>query len=200
MGMRFDKSQVFGFSDGVFAFAATLLVLNINTPTLQRAFINNQYSDILQLVITYFITFLIIALYWMQYHRFFNHIKVIDAPLLWLNIFLLMLIAFIPFPLSLLNLQNTHQNAVILYALSLGMVGLMLTIMWIYASMHKNILMVDKIKSITVTYNIIRSSVAPIVFFLSIAISFINLKLAIYFWLVTFFARFLLRPFFKNED
>ena len=193
-----EKNKIFGFSDGVFAFAATLLVININTLTVQRAFINNRYSDILQLVITYTITFLIIAFYWMQYHRFYSYIKSIDTKLIWLNILLLMLVAFIPFPLSLINIQNTHQNAVVLYALTLGGVGLILTGMWGYASMHKHQLMIDKLNKDAIAYHLIRSSIAPIIFFLSIAVSFFNLKLAIYLWFTTLFARFLLRPFFKN--
>lgn len=194
-----EKERVFGFSDGVFAIASTLLVININTQTLQNAFLAGNYSDFFQQIFSYAISFLIIASYWISYHRFFNYIKKIDTPLLWLNIFLLMLVAFIPFPTSLINTHSPHQNAQILYALSLGSVGLILTGMWIYAFFKKKMLFIVEMKTEVITFNIIRLSFASAVFYLSIIVSFFSVSAAMYSWLLIFFARIFMRPFYKKE-
>ena len=194
-----DKERIFGFSDGVFAIASTLLVININTHTLQNAFIAGNYNDFFQQVFSYAISFLIIASYWISYHKFFNYVKKIDNSLLWLNVFLLLLVAFIPFPTSIINTHSPHQNAQILYALSLGSVGLILTSMWIYAASQKKILLSDTIKKETITYNIVRLSIASAIFFLSIILSFFSVTAAMYSWLLIFFARIFLRPFYKRE-
>jgi len=196
----FDKAQLFGFSDGVFAIASTLLIININTPFLQKAFVSGQYSEVFQQILTYAITFLIIAFYWISHHRFFTYVKALDSRLLWLNIFLLMLIAFIPFPSSIVNGQSAHQNAEILYSATLGTAGLCLTGMWIYAANHRKTLLLHQIKKETTTYNIIRNFIASAIFLLSIVISFFNVSLAMYSWLLIFVARILLKPFFAYQD
>src|SRR5205814_10283105 len=78
-------------SDGVFAIAITLLVLEINVPEIPSALQNAQLSGTLlglwRPIATYALSFIIVSIYWMTHQRYFSYIKRSDPVLIWLNIF-----------------------------------------------------------------------------------------------------------------
>lgn len=101
------------FSDGVFAIAATLLVLEIHVPVAN----GNLLSALIRAwpaYASYGVSFLTIGIIWMNHHAIFNHLRHIDRPLGVLNLLLLLLVALIPFPTALLAtyLQTGHDEAV----------------------------------------------------------------------------------------
>jgi uncharacterized membrane protein len=106
-----DKSttqRIEVFSDGVFAIAITLLVLEIKVPQLHGAangHANSLGSALLNLYPSYFgyvFSFLIIGVYWANHHYIFSLYKRSDHVSVLLNIFFLMCIAFLPFPTAVL--------------------------------------------------------------------------------------------------
>ncbi len=121
------------FSDAVFAIAITLLALDIRLPV-EAAALND--SELLQSLLalgpkylSYCISFLVIGSFWISHHSKFRIITRYDSRLLFLNLLLLMVIAFIPFPTAILS-EHGNRTATIFYALTMVAVGLLSTLMW----------------------------------------------------------------------
>src|SRR5437870_4075423 len=106
-----ETGRLEAFSDGVFAVAITLLILNIQPPSLSTPnlledgplldFLGKQWPMLLAFATSFFT----IGIMWINHHRLFTHIKRIDNTLLVLNLLLLLVIVFIPFPTALVAQQ-----------------------------------------------------------------------------------------------
>jgi uncharacterized membrane protein len=143
----FDQDQLglerlIFFSDAVFAIAITLLALDIRLPIGGEAPSNAQLLDQLLGVwhkyLAYLISFLAIGSFWMAHHRRFQFIKRYDRGLMMLNLLFLMVIAFVPFPTSVIS-ESGNRTATIFYALTMTLAGLMLTAIWWYATRHNRL-------------------------------------------------------------
>jgi uncharacterized membrane protein len=146
-----ETGRVEAFSDGVFAVAITLLVLNIHgltdpTKPLPDAdlltFLSNQWPTYLAFVTS----FATIGVMWMNHHRLFTHITRVDTNLFALNLLLLLVIVFIPFPTALLASYITHPEdhyAALLYSGTNILLAISFYLLWRYAS-HDNRLLDEK--------------------------------------------------------
>jgi len=129
------------FSDGVFAIAITLLILEIRLPTTDwhtDAALREALLRLWPSYLAYFISFLLIGMIWMNHHRMFRHIRRGDGMLLGLNILLLLSVAFIPFPTHVLA-EAVHagagqRTAIVFYGLVLVIGGIFYNALWWYAS------------------------------------------------------------------
>jgi uncharacterized membrane protein len=105
VGNFIDENRVTSFSDAVFAFAATLLVLKIDLPIITANQINTRlFPELINLWPQYLanmISFLVIGFYWLSHHSIFNQIKRFDRTVVWLNIIFLIFLSFLPFPVDL---------------------------------------------------------------------------------------------------
>lgn len=122
------------FSDAVFAIAITLLAIEIRLPEVDISALPEALPALIPQIIAFVISFLWIGMFWVIHHRIFRLIKGFDNTLLWLNISLLLLIAFMPFPSSILGRYPGSRISVIIYATSAAVVGLLAFAIWRYAS------------------------------------------------------------------
>ena len=174
------------FSDAVFAIAITLLSLEIRLPGPEGSLTNVELWQRLLAIwpkyLAYVISFLVIGLFWIGHHRKFRIIQRYDSNLLLLNLLLLMLIAFIPFPTSLIS-EYGNRTATIFYALVIILTGLLSAVLWWYASYGDRLIdpHLDHRRRQ-------REILAPLfvigVFLLSIALAFINDDLAKASWVL----------------
>src|SRR5204863_6849650 len=74
-----DLDRVVFFSDAVFAIAMTVLVLSIHVPTVRNGEVGRALRDQLPAIYSYFLSFAVIALYWLVHHRMFHWIRRIDG-------------------------------------------------------------------------------------------------------------------------
>lgn len=181
-----DSDRVLNFSDGVFAFAATLLVLKIDLPSLSPQEINSGrlLSELVNLwpqYIANIISFLIIGYYWLTHHAIFSLIKRFDPVIIWLNIIFLVFLSFIPFPVDLFGDYSNSDVIVIFYCASLSVVGFILASIWIYAAKQR--LVDDNMSGNHLFYYSCRFFLAPIVFLLSIPLVFIDPLVAKISWI-----------------
>ena len=103
-----STARLEAFSDGVFAVAATLLVLNLGlhgAGTLAQQ-LGREWPHFA----TYVVSFLTIGIIWMNHHTQFDRIAVADRTLTVLNLFLLMFVTLIPFPTGLLASHITGPD------------------------------------------------------------------------------------------
>jgi uncharacterized membrane protein len=120
-----ELDRVGGFSDGVFAVAITLLVLNIEVPQLSGdEKLTTALDDLVPDVISYFIAFAVIGLFWYGHHKAWSSLRGTTPRLVWSNLLLLSLIALMPFTTALMGSYNDQSIAIALYAANVGLAGL----------------------------------------------------------------------------
>lgn len=117
-----DKSRFEAFSDGVFAFAITLLVLGIVLPQLHQPSEAQLSSALLGLwpnVIAYVLSFAVIGIMWQNHHALFRMIARVDRMTVFLNLTLLAATVFIPFATNTLGTYPTMRASTFLYGVVL---------------------------------------------------------------------------------
>ena len=180
---RQSLDRLLALSDGVFAIAITLLVLELTTPELIDAASHGDFGHLLEVstthIITYAIGFAVIALYWVGHRRIFLLIERTDALLTFLNMALLMCIAFMPFPTALLG-HHPGRTAVLFYAGTQTVAGTVNLAMWLHAI--KGPRLISPISSRRLFHHTLRAAVTPTVFLLSMVVALYQPMIAQLFW------------------
>jgi TMEM175 potassium channel family protein len=182
---EYGLDRTLAISDGVFAFAVTLLVLDLFVPTLSSGAsstdlwqaLSKEYISFLN----YILSFLIAGVWWNAHHRIFERIRTSNSTLRWLNLFFLLWIALLPFFTKILDQYSNVQLGVVMYAADQAASGLFLTLTWLYASSNHR-LIEKNMPQRTIRFTTLRTAIAPIVFLISMGISFIGPNIAIYSW------------------
>ena len=121
--------------DAVFAFAMTLLVLNLVVPrALSAADFDATLLGLTQDILIYFLSFVILGSIWMIINWQATHIERSDTIHLWVGIFLLMFVALAPFATYILTEYIGTTAADIFFAADVMMIGLFLFANWFYAT------------------------------------------------------------------
>jgi len=138
-GAANETARIEAFSDGVFAIAITLLILEIQVPPqtphggLRRALVNLWPS-----YLAFLASFMTIGVMWLNHHRLFTLINKKDDGLIAFNLLLLLGVTWLPFPTALLaeHLLGSHadqQVAALVYAGSFLALAVVFNVMWHYA-------------------------------------------------------------------
>jgi uncharacterized membrane protein len=181
--------RILGLSDGVFAFALTLLVLDLAVPAFSANQDPSQLPSLLAAewpsFFSYFLSFIMIAVWWNNHHRYFEHVRSYDGGLKALNFVVLMTITLIPFFTKLLDSWNSMPFAAALYAFNQGVAGTSLALTWKHIAGHPSIAdeRLDRrmAKRLQIT-----ATIPPIVFFLSMPLCFISPVVAWASWYAIF--------------
>jgi uncharacterized membrane protein len=138
-----SKGRVEAFSDGVFSIAITLLVLTIAPP---RHFddlagdLARNWPD----YAAYVVTFAVIGIMWFNHHVLFGHLARVDRPLLYLNLLLLMTVAFLPYPTGVfgeaLRRGDGTRPAAVVYSIVMTLNAFAWAALWLYASGGRRLL------------------------------------------------------------
>jgi TMEM175 potassium channel family protein len=138
-----ETGRLEAFSDGVFAIAITLLILEIRVPPAEGAAPGALWPALLRLwpsYLAYAISFGTILVMWLNHHALFKVIKRIDNRFILLNGLLMMAITFVNFPTAVLAEyieQPDAQAAALFYSGTYVVVALIYNALWLYAS-HKH--------------------------------------------------------------
>jgi uncharacterized membrane protein len=126
------KGRVEALTDGIFAFAMTLLVTTLDFPDSARALppLALHLPDLLN----YVIAFVVLAGFWIAHHTLFYHIRFIDRTVLWANVLSLLFVAILPFSTDLVGDYADVPLAAILFEVNLLAIGLSLFLIWSYAT------------------------------------------------------------------
>jgi len=128
----------------VFAIAITLLVLEINIDPEDFDHLWRAVGEEWPSYLAYVTSFLIVGGVWLAHHRLFSHLRYIDSTLMRINILLLMVAAFLPFPTGLLAeafdaSREAERTAVVVYGLTAGVIEALLGVAWRYASANPSL-------------------------------------------------------------
>jgi uncharacterized membrane protein len=136
--------RILALSDGVFAIAITLLILEIAVPaTTSDTDLPKALLDLWPRYLAYVLSFVVIARFWVTHHLAFRLIARYDTVLVWLNLLLLMFVAFLPFPTAVLGEHNGSPSAAVLYGAAVVLAGLASVAYWWYASGRGSLLRPD---------------------------------------------------------
>ena len=139
--MQTDRLEA--FSDGVFAIAATLLILAIRRPPATGQLVHHLLA-LWPSYAAYATTFMVIGLIWANHHAMFVHIQTADRSLVFLNVLLLANVSFLPFPIAILAdaLRTGHDQhtAAVLYGVTWTVGGVLFNAVWLYASQNRRLL------------------------------------------------------------
>src|SRR5215471_12901481 len=128
--------RIEAFSDGVFAIAATLLVLEIGVHTTRGAQLGHELTRIWPSYLAYVTSFVTIGIIWINHHHNMRAVERVDRTFMFINLLLLLDVAFIPFPTKLVAdylHRSGERPAVIAYAATLLGMAVLYTIWWRYA-------------------------------------------------------------------
>ena len=180
-----DRNRSVNLSDGVFVMAITLLVLDIRVSNIPEMLVASELpGELLSLwpqCLGYFLSFVSISVFWMIHHAIFRPIRAYDRNLLYLNFLFLMFVAFVPFPTALLGEYGNHQLPVAVYAATLAVGRLLLTAIQWYSVRHDRLL--DEAQDpATVRFLLIRGLTIPVIYLLTIGISFFSVQAATWSW------------------
>ena len=194
--------HVISFSDAVFAFAITLMALSIDIPdlpsNLTQAELLDKLYDLFPQFESYIISFAVISIFWVSYHQVFNHIKGSHIVMVYLNLLFLLLITLLSLSTSLVINYGDYHIPYVIYSFIVILTSSLLTLIWWHATNDK--LLIDKnlhplyIKGVMLTLLSI-----PLVFTVSIFISFINLDIAEIFWLVMVPINIIIKQKYKHS-
>ncbi len=192
---QFGLERLVFFSDAVFAIAITLLSIDIRLPDTDVALTNAQlWYELLEIwpkYLAYVISFMVIGLFWINHHRRYRFIRSYDRRLIFLNLVLLMAIAFVPFPTSVLS-DYGNRTATIFYALVMILINSISALIWWYAS-HDNRLIDPNMSREEKRHQMMVPLLVIAVFALSIGLAFIDDDLAKYALLLLLFTHSLSR-------
>ncbi|MDD1664153.1 MAG: TMEM175 family protein [Methanomicrobiales archaeon] len=126
------KGRVEGLTDGIFAFAMTLLVTTLDFPDSAGPLppLALHLPDLLN----YVIAFVVLAGFWIAHHVLFHHIRFIDRTLLWANVLSLLFVAVLPFSTDLVGDYSDLPLAAIFFEANLLAIGISLFLIWMYAT------------------------------------------------------------------
>ncbi len=171
-----ETERLEAFSDAIFAFAVTLLALNLYDPTTRGASLFNGLLDEWPAFFAFAVTFLTVLVMWINHHNMFNYIKRLSREFMLLNGFLLMFVVLFPFTTLLVSehlLSSDATVAATIYCLSFFALSVLWNISWHNATHHHNLIdentPQNQLQRITREY-----MVAPIFGAVSVVIALIN--------------------------
>jgi uncharacterized membrane protein len=188
-----SKSRLEAFSDGVFAVAITLLVLEIKVPEVSGGDLPHALGEQWPSYASYVVSFAVIGVIWMNHHAIFAHLARADRALMAWNLFLLLWIVLIPWATDLLATYmreggEGERTAALVYTGTMTMMGVAFGQLWMYAARDRRLLGVDlsdaQIRSRTVRFAIgapIYALAAVVAIFSAPACLAINAALAVYY-------------------
>lgn len=142
-----NTSRIETFADGVFAIAATLLILNVDSQISEGVHdLGTELLHIWPSYLAYAVSFVTIGVMWINHHTVMSQIDRTDRRFLVATVGLLLCIAFVPFPTRLVAEHirgEGAQDAALAYGFTMVATAIMFSITWFYASRGKRLLRPD---------------------------------------------------------
>jgi TMEM175 potassium channel family protein len=131
------------FSDGVFAIAITLLVLVFLEHNFTEEDLGGELLHEWTSYLAYVLTFVTIGIIWVNHHTLVGHFREVDRTFLYLNVFFLIPVVFLPFPTALLSRflrTDGGEAAALVYGFTMVVMALLFNALWHYGSRDRRLL------------------------------------------------------------
>src|SRR5262245_8055436 len=177
--METETNRIEAFSDGVFAIAITLLILEIKVPSPEQGRLGIALLRQWPSYLAFLLSFAYIGVMWMNHHRMFTHIRRYNDTLLLLNLLLLLGITAVPFPTAVLasNLGTPEQRtAAIFYNGVYVVIAIFFNVLWRYAVSHH---LLDKAVMPSAAMISRQYSVGPLMYLLCLALAWVDVRVSL---------------------
>lgn len=135
-----DPSRIQDLTDGIFAFSMTLLIVSVSMPDsankISENALSSQLTGMVPTFLTFILSFILIATFWVVHHKQFQSIKKSDDTLIWINIILMLLVVFMPFTTDLADDYGYLKIAILVFNLNMFLIGVMFYIQYAYSASH----------------------------------------------------------------
>lgn len=138
--MASETARIEAFSDGVFAIAVTLLILEVKIPAVGAPHLRVQLLQQWPQYVAFVLSFAFIGIMWINHHRLFNYIRHADNNLLVLNLVLLLGVTIVPFPTAVLATRlgtPDQRTAAMLYNGTYVFIAICFNFLWRYSVSRK---------------------------------------------------------------
>lgn len=132
-----SPQRIQGLADGIFAISMTLLILSLTFPDgiVQSEVLSSELIlGQIHKFYNYALGFILLAIFWISHHRQFHYIKRIDHIILWINLFILLFIALMPFSVDLVGDYIGQWIALIFFCCNILILGILYFFNWEYAT------------------------------------------------------------------
>ena len=143
-----NTGRIEAFSDGVFAISITLLILQVGINT-EGGSLAYRLAEQWPSYVSFVVSFAIIGILWLNHHQMFRDIRVADHGLFVLNLGLLLVVSFIPFPTEVIGDELADDNyddqrtAALFYGLTLVGATLAFNALWLWAARRRRLIEPD---------------------------------------------------------
>lgn len=166
-----STTRIEAFSDGVLAIVITLMVLEIKLPQLAEEISNKPAWQALQnlsvKLLAYALSFLMVALFWINHHELFHQIRYGAPGLLWLNTLWLFFICLLPFPTAFLGEHPHLELSSLIFAIEMFCCSITFFGIRLYSFKYG----LSNISTAQATKDLQRSAIAPSLYLLAAALS-----------------------------
>jgi uncharacterized membrane protein len=174
------KARLEAFSDGVFAIAITLLVLNLAVPDfnqLEAGGLAGRLFTEWPAFAAFAVSFAVIGIIWVNHHTLFAAIRRVDRPLLFINLVLLASVVFMPYPTALMShafeAGRDQRLATAIYGGASTAMGIGFDLFWIYLDRHRELLE-EPLRSTGTGAVLRRAGIGTVIYVATIGVAFIN--------------------------
>jgi uncharacterized membrane protein len=185
---EFQLERMILFSDAVFAIAITLLVLEIKVPAIDRHVATDDQlahalAELIPKFVGFLISFFIIGLYWSIHHHMFGYVINYTRKMIWLNLFFLLAVVFMPFSTAIYSEYVLHalKIPVIVYVTNIVFLGVMNFFLWRYIS-HPKLHLTEGLSKDERKYYSLRALTGPLIFIV-MAITYIFINPVVAMWM-----------------
>ena len=172
-----EKSRLEAFSDGVFAIAITLLIIEVAVPEAEHGALWDELVDAWPQFAAYAVSFFVIGIMWVNHHALVDLARTVDRAFLFLNLLLLLFVVTIPFTTALLadyiREGDNAKVAAAIYGASLFGCSIGFQAIWAWIARHSGGLAVelpaDRIRSTWARFGI-----GLLIYLATIGLAFMN--------------------------
>jgi uncharacterized membrane protein len=177
---HFQLDRISFFTDGVFAIAITLLVIEFKVPVIEHPTDHLLWDALKEMswkLLGFIISFCIVGYYWSVHHRIFGYVEKYTSRLIWLNLLFLFSVVLLPFTSGLLGEYASDTHLLIpysVYVINICLTALMNAVLWFYVSNPKHDLLTHHISKERILLGFYFTLVVPILFIISLLVANYN--------------------------
>ncbi len=181
--MKFPASRVEAFSDGVFAIAITLLVLDLHVPGRGKSSLLDELGRQWPSYAAYVVSFLVIGIIWINHHAMFANVRYVDRPVLFANLVLLGVVSVLPFPTRLLaeylNSGWDGSVAAALYGAAMVAMSIAFSSLWLTITRNHTALLHERVDARSARRALRRFAAGLLVYLVAIGVALVNAPAAL---------------------
>jgi uncharacterized membrane protein len=169
-----SSSRLEAFSDGVIAIIITIMVLELHAPTSEDP---RALLELWPVFLSYILSFMMVAIYWMNHHYMFHSVKHVHNGVLWANILLLFTLSLIPFVTAYMGEQHISSFSVALEAFVLFLCGVVYFVLY---STVRDQLVEHGNSQTAVASTSNKHIIAMVIYLIAMAVAFANANIALF--------------------